>query len=154
MTIPWMYLDKETASVNALKDYASMEHIINNYSDDLKESNEFLISLQSPTLSEDYGKTAGNPASYERRMADSIDRIDVVRERYQKAMAYMRWFNPAWAALSDGERYVLESFFLSENVSRTELVQRLCDELHCEKSSVYRAKDKALKRLALLLYGK
>ena len=34
MTIAWTYLDKRGAAVDALKDFASMEYIIDNHADD------------------------------------------------------------------------------------------------------------------------
>lgn len=154
MTIAWIYLDKEMASVNALKDYAAMKHIVDNYACDMKESKEFLTTLPSPVITDMPRKSMPNVHSGESRVAAAIDRIDVVEERYQRAVTYMNWFDPAWNALSEKERHLLEAFFLHEELTRTEIVNQLCDELHREKSSVYRAKDKALRRLSLLLYGK
>lgn len=154
MSIPWLYLDKELASINALKDYCAMERIIQNYHDDMRESKEFLTSYQPPMITNTSGSSLPNIRSYESRIASSIDRIDVVRERYEKAIEYMAWFSPAWNALAGSERRLLEGFFLREDMARSEAVRLLCEELHCEKSSIYRAKDKALGRLALLLYGK
>lgn len=154
MMIPWMYLNKEAASINALKDYASMEQIIESYADDLTESSEFLTSPHSAGITTVPKKGSGNIRSTERRMADAIDRIDVVKERYAKALEYMAWFRPAWDALDEPEQQLLEEFYLEEGKTRAEIVKSLCEKMFCEKSSVYRAKEKALGHLTLLLYGK
>jgi len=33
MTIAWIYLDKKAAAIDALKDYSTMEYILQNHSD-------------------------------------------------------------------------------------------------------------------------
>lgn len=47
MEIAWIYLDKKAAAIDALKDYSSMEYIIQNHSDDLEEARERMTSLRS-----------------------------------------------------------------------------------------------------------
>jgi hypothetical protein len=53
--------------------------------------------------------------------------------------------------LTPEERLVLlRIFILPESGS----IQRLCDELNVEQSSVYRKRDKALEAFTLALYGR
>lgn len=66
----------------------------------------------------------------------------------------MAWFNPAWEALTDGERTILTAFYLNDDSSKAKAVQCLCDTMWLEKTAVYYRKDKAVAHLALLLYGK
>ena len=45
MMIAWAYLDKKSAAVDALKDYASMNYIIQNYQYELEGAMERMTSL-------------------------------------------------------------------------------------------------------------
>lgn len=150
MNIVWQYLDKRAATVNALKDYNSMKHIINHTDEDITVINEKMASPASPIMSG--MPLAHNPHAGEKGIIASIDEIDVLRERSRQALEYMSWFEPAWEELSDDERYVLTAFYLKEN--QRQMVYTVCEHFKIEKSSAYNKKNRALQRLTLLLYGK
>jgi len=152
MTIAWIYLDKKSAAVDALKDYASMEYIVQNHSDMLEETRSKMTALPS-SIPSGMPRTP-DPHAVETRLAASLDEIDVLKERYRRALEYMEWFRPAWDALTEDERFVLSEFFLREDISKTEAIGNITDKLHVERSQVYFRKDRALSHLSLLLYGK
>lgn len=149
MTIAWIYLDKRGASIDALKDYSSMEFIIQNQPEELAEVEESLYSVRSsaPTGM----PRAHNPHAGESRLAATLDEIDVLKERYRRALEYMEWFQPAWDSLSDDERLVLTEFYINQH---EDAVAVICAHYAIERSSAYNKKNRALNRLALLLYGK
>lgn len=64
------------------------------------------------------------------------------------------WFQPAWEALSEEERFVLQEFYLNVEHKQTEAVLNICERFNIERSSAYNKKNRALQHLALLLYGK
>lgn len=151
MAIAWHYLDKKAAAVEALKDYGSMGHI-------LEHTDEKIYSLrcrmETPrTTPLDGMPKADDPKAGEDRLITCIDEINMLRERYRQAVEYMHWFRPAWKALTDEERLLLEEFFLSPH-TKTEAVLNLGEKLYLERSQIYYRRDKAVSRLALLLYGK
>lgn len=152
MTIAWIYLDKKAAAVDALKDYSSMEYIIQNHTDDLEEARERMTSLRS-SLPNGMPK-AKDPKAGEARLAATLDEIDVLKERYRRALEYMEWFKPAWDALSEEEQFVLSEFYQNEDTRQADAVASICDRFSIERSSAYNKKNRALARLALLLYGK
>ena len=152
MTIAWIYLDKKTAAVDALKDYASMEFIIHNHRCDMEEVRSKMTALPSGSLS--HISKEMNPKSGEARLAASLDEIDVLKERYRRALEYMEWFQPAWEKLTDDEQFILKEFFAREDITKTEAILNIGERLRIERTHVYRRKDKALDRFALLLYGK
>ena len=78
----------------------------------------------------------------------------VLKERYRQAVEYMDWFKPAWMALSEDERYVLQTFYWNEDERQTDAVYDICDHFNIERSSAYNKKNRAVQHLALLLYGK
>ena len=152
MMIVWAYLDKKSAAVDALKDYASMKYIIQNHHCELEEAMERMTSL--PSSLPDGQPRAKNPKAGEARLAASLDEIDVLKERYRRALEYMEWFQPAWDALTEDEQFVLSEFYCGGDARQTDAVGNICERFHIERSSAYNKKNRALARLALLLYGK
>ena len=153
MNIIWHYLDKRSAAINALKDYGSMQYIIDHTDEEIDTVSDRMSSVSSPVLS-DMPKAPHNPQTNESKLISAIDEIDVLKERYRQAAEYMEWFNPAWLALSEDERYVLQAFYWNEGRSQTSAVYDICDHFNIERSSAYNRKNRAVNHLALLLYGK
>lgn len=54
------------------------------------------------------------------------------------------------ASLTETERKVLRRMYID---SERGAVERLCEELYCEKSTVYRIKDEAIRKFTLAMYG-
>ena len=152
MTIAWTYLDKRGAAVDALKDFASMEYIIDNHADDEEAIREDMTAVGSPTLG---GQPSGhNPHGGEARLTAQIDEIDVLKERYRQALEYMAWFGPAWEELTEDERYVLSVFYQRDDGKQEDAVGMISDRYSIERTSAYKKKNRAIQRLAILLYGK
>ena len=151
MTIAWTYLDKRGAAVDALKDFASMEYIIANHAEDEEALREDMTAVSAPALG---GQPSGhNPHAGEARLAAQLDEIDVLKERYRQALEYMAWFRPAWNEMPEDEQLLLREFF-RDDTNKAAVVEHIGETLHLERAQVYRRKDKAVNRLALLLYGK
>lgn len=151
MSIIWKYLDKRSAAVDALKDYSSMEFIIANTSSEIKNTRDKMCGVRGPQF--DGMPRTHNLQAGEERILKGIEEIDILQERYRQAVEYMEWFKPAWEQLSEDERYVLETFY-NEEGSQTGAVYEICDYFHIERSSAYNKKNRALAKLAVLLYGK
>ncbi len=153
MNIIWHYLDKRSASINALKDYNGMQYIIDHTDEDIRNLREDMDSVGSPVLS-DMPKGPHNPQANENRLIAFIDEIDVLKERYRQAVQYMEWFEPAWKSLSDDDRYVLQRFYWDETENQTEALYDICEKFSIERSSAYKRKNRAVEKLTLLLFGK
>ena len=85
MDIIWHYLDKRGAAVNALKDYSSMQYIIDHTDEEIDDVHDRMSSVGSPVLS-DVPKGPHNPKANEIRIIASIVEIDVLKERYRQAV--------------------------------------------------------------------
>ena len=153
MNIIWHYLDKRTAAVNALKDFGSMQYIIDHTESEIDTVHNRLSTVGSPAFSH-VPKSSRNPQAHEDRIIAGIDEIDVLKERYRQAVEYMDWFQPAWMELSEDERYVLQTFYWNEDERQTDAVYEVCDHFNIERSSAYNKKNRAIQHLTLLLYGK
>lgn len=152
MSIAWIYLDKKSASAEAIKDFDSMKLIISSYPAELEGARADLTACHSSVLS-GLPKEM-NPHSVEAWLAAGIDEIDVMRERYRQALEFMAWFRPGWDALKDDERFVLSEFYRSDNDRQHDSIGAISNYFHIERSSAYNKKNRALSRLALHLYGK
>ena len=106
MSIMWKYLDKRSATIAAIKDYDSMQFIINSTDDEIKRAYDKMTSVGSPKW--DGMPHTHNPQAGEDRILNALAEIDIMRERYRQAMEYMEWFRPAWEQLSEDDRYVVE----------------------------------------------
>ena len=148
--IAWKYLDKTLASIAALRDYRNMRAIINNTSDEIKGQYE---SMVSPWITNLTGMPSSfNPTAGHDKLIDRIDRIDVLRHRYENALEYMTWFEPAWNSLTDNEQYILNESYAGETL-RDGTRERLANELCCTERHIDRLRAKALDRLKVLLFG-
>jgi len=152
MTAAWIYLDKKSATEDALKDYAGMEYIIQSHSSDLEEAQSKMLTISSASIVKTSKKV--NPKSGEARLVASIYEIDILKERYQRAQEYMKWFRPAWSMLTEDERFVLSEFYLNDGIKQIDSVGNICERFHIERSSAYNKKNRALDKLTLLLYGR
>lgn len=152
MSIMWKYLDKRKASVDALKDYGSMQFIIDNTDEAVRNEYHKMEGVGSPSLSG--MPSARNPTAGEERIVKCIDEIDVLKERYRQAREYMDWFNPAWEKLSEEERYVLDCFYADDDMGGTAAVYSICERFGIERTSAYKKKNRALDKLVIHLYGK
>lgn len=151
MSIAWKYLDKRGGTVQAVKDYSSMKFIIESTDSEIKKAYTGITTVGSPNM--DGMPHAHDPKAGEERLVNSLDEIDVLKERYRQALEYMDWFVPAWEQLSQDERYVLRTFYSDSD--RSELtVDDIADYFKIERASAYRRKNRALEKLTVLLYGK
>ena len=150
MNIIWKYLDKRTATINAIKDYDSMVFIIKTTEKEIERANEKLSS-GGPKLSDI--PSVHNPKAGEERILSVIDQINILQERYKQAQEYMAWYKPAWAQLTEQEQYILKSFY-AENGYGCNAAYEIANKLNIEQAAVYKRKNRALSRLVVLLFGK
>lgn len=126
--IVWKYIDKEQATVSAIKDYNMMQKIIAMTPDSIK-----LIT----------------PATTPMRF--SFDN-DLLQNRYEAAKEYMEWFEPAWQSLNKTEQTILKEYYMTGN-KRTGAPIRLSINLNYSERQIQRLRQQSLEKLASLLFG-
>lgn len=151
MHVMTRYLDTRKAAIAALQDFPLMEHAAENTSHVAGDLRADLTSPASPNL--DGMPHVANPRAGENRIAATLDKIDLIAQRQKEAKEYMAWFLPAWALLSEDDRFVLEAFFL-EAGAQEDAVQQVCDRFYVERTTAHQKKSRALGRLATALYGR
>jgi hypothetical protein len=149
--IAWKYIDKPAATISAIRDYMNMRSVINITPDEIKELYNRMISPRNSKIT-DMPKTKNN-RSHEDMLAASMDKLDVMQERYRQAIEYIGWFEPAWASLTDDEQLVLKEFYMNGSQHSGACI-RLQNQLSYSERQVYRIRETAMKRLSHLLFGK
>ena len=152
MHVMTKYLDTRAAAINALQDFALMEQAAELPASAIEA--ELRGDLTSPSTSRTDGMPrSNNPTAGVSRVCATLDKIDLLHERKREAREYLDWFLPAWALLTDDERYLLETFFLTEG-SREDAVTAVSERFYIERSSAHDKKNRALRKFATALYGK
>jgi hypothetical protein len=144
------YINKNAATVAALRDYHNMRFIINNTPGEIKHLYEKMSTPGTPQLSRT--PTARNPQARADQLAAQFDQLDILRERYRQAIEYMAWFEPAWSSLTDTEQHILSEYYLGDN-QKSGATYRLMSALNYSESHIERLRSKALNHLRSLLYG-
>ena len=151
MHVMTKYLDTRAAAISALQDFSLMESLAELPAEEL--AGQMRADLTAPASPRLDGMPGWNdPKAGEARVCATLDKIDFLSERRRQAREYLDWFLPAWARLTDDERFVLETFFLSEG-SQEEAIATISYRFYVERPTVYKRKNRALQRLAKALYG-
>ncbi len=145
------YIDKKSATIAAIKDYENMKLIISTTPQEIKEEYEDIISINSPSF-DDMPK-AHNPHAGENKVIHSLDKINVMLERYRQAVEYMEWFEAALLSLSEEERMVLKEFYMQGN-QKSGASARIQIKMNYSPRQVERLRQKSLERLMFNLYGR
>ena len=149
--IAWKYIDKTSAAIAAIRDYANMRSVINITPDEIKELYSRMISPRGSKIS-GMPKMKNN-RNHENMLAASMDELDAMQERYRQAIEFMGWFEPAWGSLTDDEQHVLSEYYANGN-QRSGAAARLQVEYNYSDRQVERLRNKALSRLSHMLFGK
>lgn len=144
------YINKNAATVAAIRDYNNMWFIINHTPQEIKDVYGKMVSPRSPKLSG--MPSARNPQAGTDKLAAQIDKLDILRERYSQAIEYMTWFEPAWSSMTNTEQRILSEFYMIDN-QKSGATYRLMDELNYSESHIERLRGNALNHLCSLLYG-
>ena len=148
--IAMSYVDKRYAARGALRDYQTMLRVMEITPGEVVAAYGDMAAPRTPVL--EHGPTAHDPLTGELKLAAAIDDMDIMRERYQAAVEYMAWFEPAWKSLSEQERIILREFYMSGSL-RSGATARLHEQLGLSLKHVDRLRGRALSRLSILLYG-
>ena len=92
----------------------------------------------------------GGGSTREDVMVDNILRRGELDTAMRIAALWVRTVEAGLAVLDAEERHILDRFYIHRAGGH---VERLCEELHLEKSQVYERKDRALRHFTLALYG-
>lgn len=135
-------------AIAKLRDYNAKTEALGNIPDEIKRLEDDCVRIRSATA--DSSPVQGGGNAREDMMLSNICLREELEQRLTDTRAWLATMDKALAALTDEERLVLSRFYIRPHKGG---VDRLCEELHLEKTVVYNRKNKALRRFAVILYG-
>jgi len=92
----------------------------------------------------------GGSESREDRLLSNIVRREELERSLEQARVWVALVDAALSLLSAEERDILNRFYIHAEQGAAD---RLAGDLHCDVKTVYRRKDRALRRFTISLYG-
>lgn len=136
-------LDK--AAVNVLKDWLTMEERMDDAPEKIWLANERMTSIRGFNSAT---PVQGGGNKREEMLVNNIDLKDLAERGLQEAQTYFDCVMPAWASLTDDERYLLRERFVEEGNG----LQRIMKRRNVEKSTAYNLCNSALRKFRKKLF--
>ncbi|MCQ9359252.1 MULTISPECIES: hypothetical protein [unclassified Corynebacterium] len=145
------YLDYKKAAIAALQDYGNQAIILEHADDLVTHTRQAMMTIPAPSYSG--MPSAHNPRAVENKLVGQLSRLDELSDRKARAQSYMDWFNPMWEQLTDEDKFVLEAFFL-DGLTSEDAAMRVAEQFYVERKTAFQKKQRAITRLAKLLYAR
>ena len=136
-------------AIEKLKEYTARKNAIMSIPEEIKRLEEDAQRIRA--ASTDATPVQGGGSTREDMLLSNIVHREELQRRLSDAQRWVDIVDAGLAVLSDEDRLVLDRFYIHPMRGN---VERLCNELGLEdERSVYKRKDKALRRFTLSLYG-
>lgn len=135
-------------AIEKLKGYEAHCNALSAIPEEITRLEMTYTAIRSATT--DGTPVSGGGSTREDSMLSNIVHREELNRSLEQAKRWVEIVNSGLEVLDDEERLVLDRFYIRRVKGN---VERLCDELHLEKSRVYELKDKALRHFTLALYG-
>ena len=107
-------------------------------------------AIQSARPFNDSFLKAANIRSREDRLLDNLAERAMLKNQLEQTHLWLEGMNNALSTLDAKEKDVINELYIMGETGR---LDRLCTRYGCGASSIYRLRDKALKKLTIALYG-
>lgn len=135
--------------IDSLKMYELKREALRNIPEEIRSLEVAAQSIRSATA--DGTPVQGGGSGREDRLLSNIVKRQLLEQNLREVKAWVDRMDKSMAKLSDEERLILDRFYINQY---TGSVSRLCEELCLEKSAVYDRKEKALRHLTVIMYGR
>ena len=135
-------------AVDKLRDYEARRAALENIPKELERLRAACTGIRTAQV--DSMPRAGGGSTREDAMLSNIVHRDELMRRLKEARLWVAQVDKALAVLDDGERLVLDRFYIHR---ANGAIEDLCGRLNVEKATVYRRRDNALRRFTIALYG-
>ena len=140
-------MDWKREAKEELRDYEAKRTAVQNIPDEIRQLENQMVKLGGSSNSTPV-KGGGSP--WEDRQINLIVKIDNLRTSLKYAVECVAKVECGLAALTSEERLILDRLHMNPATGN---LDRLCGDLHLEKSAVYERRDKALRRYTLARRG-
>lgn len=135
-------------SINDLKAYAARKNSVLTMSEEIAE-----LEAKAERLNSTLGKipVQGGSSKVEDSLINNIVEKERLKTNLEITKKWILRVERGLSNLSEEEKQVLDGFYMANIL--TNRLEKLCDKLHCEKSTIYRIKEKALYKFTIAMYG-
>lgn len=140
-------MDWKRESIEELRDYEAKRQSVESIPEEIRQLKAQMVKLGGSSNS---APVKGGGSPWEDRQINMIVRIEKLKTSLGYARDWVARVDHGLSALSDEERLILDRFYINPAKGN---VDRLCEELYLEKSTVYERKDRALRHYTLARYG-
>lgn len=152
MSVIQKYIDWISSTKKVLENYNCMQAIIDHTNKQIKNAYENMENYSTTTVDDAFGLQSKQVG--EDHIIRMMDKVDFIKKRYADACEFMAWFRPAWEALSDSERFILETFYMGDHQDAiTAAVDIVAEKYSIARTAAYKRKERAVERLSVLLFG-
>lgn len=131
-----------------LRRYDSMRRALGNIPEEIRRLKEEARAIRVSSF--DHIVVRGGGGSREDALIDNLVKRQELEWTLKRVKHWVLVADRGLAALLPDEKLVLQRLYLHPE---KDALQRLCDELGVEQSSIYRKRDQALQRFTTALYG-
>lgn len=134
-------------SMEELREYEAKRAAVESIPQEIRQLRDQMVKLGGSSSSV---PVQGGGSRWEDRQINLIVKLDKLDASLGLARDWVAKVERGLAVLTAEERLILDRFYI--NVAKGN-VDRLCGELHLEKTAVYNRKDAALRKYTLARYG-
>lgn len=134
-------------SMEELREYTAKKTAVENMPEEIRQ---LKAQMEKPGGSSGSIPVKGGGSQWEDRQINMIVKIEKLKFSLAYARNWVSKVERGLSALSSEERMILDRFYITPAKGN---VDRLCGDLHLEKTAVYVRKDAALRRYTLARYG-
>ena len=135
-------------AIERLNKYEAMKQSLDNIPLEIKRLKKSSSGLRS--VSADRIRVSSSPSRQEDILIGNLIKQEELTRSYENAKLWVETTNMALSALTEEEEMILRSMYISPQRG---VVNRLCERLGVEQSSIYRKRDSALYHFTVALYG-
>jgi len=144
-----IYMNWKNCAIEDLTEYASLKTAVLNLKSRLES-----VKIKNKTLSAvNLEKIGGGRGRYDMGILNSIVELSLIEENLKMAEKRLESTERSLNSLRCEDRRILLELYVNRPPKQQEAVDRLCEKLCCENSSVYRKREAALCRFTLAQYG-
>ncbi len=141
-------MDWKREAMEKLRQYEAKKHSLTSIPEEISRLECAMRSIRSATS--DGTPVRGGGSGREDMMLSNIVHREELKCALEQAKKWVHLVDAGMEILNPEERLILDRFYINP---ANDNVDRLCGELHVEKSQVYSKKDAALRRFTYSLYG-
>ena len=138
----------KSEAIDRLRRYDSMKTAVQSIPDEIRRMEMEATSIKA--VRTDKVPIKSSAVDRNDALINNMVRREELEWTLEQAKLWVKTTDTALSNLSPEDKLILHRLFIANERGN---IERLCQELNCEQSTVYRKRDQALYRFTVALYG-